>query len=167
MKINLIILFVIVACVLCRRCSHLAAAASAIVRESCSGIAVHLRWFSSAAALVNRQDRTEALLDRHEKCPTRLQEVEALYQRFILHLENVTLESFSKERWDQVYEDYVQIMDMIDDIAKHAQEVLATIPIFQCIPINHHCQYLEQRRMTNYYHRFHRVKNNLHSFLSQ
>ncbi|CAH2109297.1 unnamed protein product [Euphydryas editha] len=75
----------------------MAAAANIAVRESYSGIASHLRWFTSAAALVNRENRTEALLDRYEKCSTRLQEVEALYQRFILHLDDVPLESFPKE----------------------------------------------------------------------
>ncbi|XP_045456273.1 uncharacterized protein LOC123666112 [Melitaea cinxia] len=96
-----------------------------VVRESCSGITTHLRWFSSAAALVTRENRTEALMDRYEKCPARLQQVETLYQRFLLHLEDVPMESFPKERRDQVHEDYVQIMDMADDIAQRAREVLA------------------------------------------
>lgn len=104
----------------------MAAASLTIVRESHSGITHHLRWFTSSAALVNRENRTEALLDRYEKCPTRLQEVETLYQRFILHLDDVTLESFPKERRDQVHEDYVQIMDLADDIAQRAREVLAS-----------------------------------------
>ncbi|CAH0714738.1 unnamed protein product, partial [Brenthis ino] len=104
----------------------MAAAAFTIVRDSYSGIVAHLRWFTSAAALVNREDRTEALLDRHEKCPTRLKEVEEHYQRFISHLDDVPLESFPEHRREQVHEDYTQIMNLADDIAQRAREVLAS-----------------------------------------
>ncbi|CAH0731809.1 unnamed protein product, partial [Brenthis ino] len=104
----------------------MAAAAFTIVRDSYSGIVAHLRWFTSAAALVNREDRTEALLDRYEKCPTRLKEVEERYQRFISHLDDVPLESFPEHRREQVHEDYTQIMNLADDIAQRAREVLAS-----------------------------------------
>ncbi|CAH0731033.1 unnamed protein product, partial [Brenthis ino] len=95
----------------------MAAAAFTIFRDSYSGIVAHLRWFTSAAALVNREDRTEALLDGHEKCPTRLKEVEEHYQCFISHLDDVPLESFPEHRREQVHEDYAQIMNLADDIA--------------------------------------------------
>ncbi|XP_045453732.1 uncharacterized protein LOC123663034 [Melitaea cinxia] len=97
-----------------------------MVRESCSGITAQLRWFSSAVALVNREDRTEALIDRYEKCPARLEQVETLYQRLLLHLDDVPMESLPKERREQVHEDYVQSLGLADEISQRAREILAS-----------------------------------------
>lgn len=104
----------------------MASTAVAMVRESCSGLTGQLRWFSSAAALVDREDRTEALLDRYEKSPARLQQVETLYQRFLLHQDDVPMELFPKERREQAHADYTQILDLADAIAQRAREVSAS-----------------------------------------
>lgn len=102
----------------------MASSALTIVRKSYSGLTSHLGWFSTAAALVSREDCTEAFLNRYEKCSTRLEEVETLSQRLILHLDDVPTESFPNERWEHVHEYYAQIMKLADEIAQCAREVL-------------------------------------------
>lgn len=52
--------------------------------------------------------------------------METLYQRFLVHLDDVPLESFPNERREQVHGDYAQIMNLADEIAQRAREVLAS-----------------------------------------
>lgn len=99
--------------------------AVSIVRDAAAGLQSHLRWLSSAATLIGRPDRTEALLDRHDKCTARLREVDQLYHKFTLNCEDVPPEAFPETRRAQVHADYGQILELADAVSQHAREILA------------------------------------------
>lgn len=90
------------------------------------GVSATLRWFTSAVALVDRPDREQALLERYEDLPARLQALEQ--HAAALHLVLVDPPSekeFDKEGVEQSLRDVDQAYEMADTLSQRVREIKA------------------------------------------
>lgn len=95
------------------------------LRSASGNIAAHLRWFTSASALVDRSDRQEALIVRYEQINARLSDVEKVFALFTAYCLEVSVDDFTLDQRTRVSEDYAQILDQYDTIAEAARRLTA------------------------------------------
>lgn len=81
-------------------------------------ISVSLRWLTSAAALVDRPDRNEALFNRFEMLPVYMTQVMDAYALILEHEDTGAL---SEVQMDSVHADVAQFQELADALTQRAR----------------------------------------------